>query len=628
MNFADRMDSYGNVSRKGFHYPFTVVGAIICAALIILFFWQASFHSSRNESDQIKYQLKETAELESAHIQSYIENIFLEQKSLAIMLSSQEDLASSEAQYLLCRQATLSGASDMYIYTPDGKFLFMDESSLPISQHIDYSESLKGNTYVSDISNTDNHRRLVAFTVPISKGRRVIGVLVCVCSDKRLACTLDRPFYSGQGYIHIFQSDGSFVMRHRKAISPLSAANSYFAIQQLEFSEGSFEKMVKDIRHRKGGFVAYTNFADSQQYAFYTPVGVKDWYVVAIIPQKVMDHYSMQADAVIMSLTAKIFLAFLILLLFVALDSRRRHKNLQEANNQLELSDQRFRIAVSHLTHLMFEYDFGAKKVKILNNLLPSDNLFHEFDKLDDFDGIISHRYIYPDDMTSTMEMFEQISSGGKRSASCVMRIYLSEEKTFYRWFRLSVTGVYDDSNTAVKAVGTLEDIDDQKNKEQSLLEIAVQDPLTGLLNRMECANRINALLAHQKSDIIHALLLLDLDDFKGINDQYGHIMGDNVLQSLGKALKKAFRSTDIIARLGGDEFIVFLVDISNTTFIESKCRMLSEALQEEEIHVPISFSAGAAVASPGDDFTELYRRADVALYHSKSLGKCRVSVY
>ncbi|MEG2053602.1 MAG: GGDEF domain-containing protein, partial [Oscillospiraceae bacterium] len=156
-------------------------------------------------------------------------------------------------------------------------------------------------------------------------------------------------------------------------------------------------------------------------------------------------------------------------------------------------------------------------------------------------------------------------------------------------------------------------------------------DPLTNVYNRVTAEGIIESTLNSEKNKT-HALLMMDIDDFKSINDTYGHAAGDNTLLEISKYLKSFFRQGDIVARLGGDEFIVFVADISSTEIIKDKCDNLCKAIADLEIgdeHISVSCSIGIAVSEGEEsDFACLYRNADKALYMAKSMGKNQSRLY
>lgn len=161
---------------------------------------------------------------------------------------------------------------------------------------------------------------------------------------------------------------------------------------------------------------------------------------------------------------------------------------------------------------------------------------------------------------------------------------------------------------------------------EQMLKYKAEHDSLTGLVNRSAFEQYIE-LCSH---DVNIALLIVDVDEFKQINDRYGHKTGDAVLQRVAKLLKMHFRATDCVARIGGDEFSVIVLDIpiSAKENIERKIRSINELLEYPDKKLPaVSVSVGAAFSDSGYS-EELYNRADTALYYVKEHGRHGYAFY
>jgi len=176
------------------------------------------------------------------------------------------------------------------------------------------------------------------------------------------------------------------------------------------------------------------------------------------------------------------------------------------------------------------------------------------------------------------------------------------------------------------------------------ITERKVSDPLTGLPNRLLFIDRLGRLIKHAKrrKDILFAVLFLDLDGFKMINDSMGHLIGDQLLLGVANRLEKCLRSTDTVARLGesftvarlgGDEFTVLLDDLKDPNDAKSAADRLMKALAPPFIlggkEVFTSVSIGIALSNTAYEQAEdMLRDADTAMYRAKSLGKARFEVF
>jgi diguanylate cyclase (GGDEF)-like protein len=164
------------------------------------------------------------------------------------------------------------------------------------------------------------------------------------------------------------------------------------------------------------------------------------------------------------------------------------------------------------------------------------------------------------------------------------------------------------------------------------LEQLSVTDELTGLFNRRYLIGRgeeqASQGVAHQSG---LAVLLIDADRFKAINDQWGHAVGDSVLRQLAGRLAAGIRGTDILARYGGEEFAVLLpgTDAAGARRIAERIRqaVAHEPVQTDSVQIPVTVSVGMAVLMPGESFESLIGRADHALYDAKGAGRNRISV-
>ncbi len=183
-------------------------------------------------------------------------------------------------------------------------------------------------------------------------------------------------------------------------------------------------------------------------------------------------------------------------------------------------------------------------------------------------------------------------------------------------------------------AMMILSDINKQKCKELQLTQLAERDGLTGLFNTETMKKKVNDYLQSTQSlENFNILILLDLDNFKAINDTFGHLYGDKVLKDIANILSKKFRSKDLVARLGGDEFVIMLINVNNLTDVERVYQQLVKELNiiytKDNQTVEISSSLGIAIAPiHGNTFNELYEKADLMLYEIKRNNKCGYKVY
>lgn len=200
-------------------------------------------------------------------------------------------------------------------------------------------------------------------------------------------------------------------------------------------------------------------------------------------------------------------------------------------------------------------------------------------------------------------------------------------------WMESEIRLEEDEKTGACIAYISLKNIDDKKKNELLLRQEAERDYLTGLYNRRRGMTMIEQRLKKQKNNTQNksAFVMIDLDNFKTLNDTLGHQTGDKALKDAARIMQRHFREYDVICRLAGDEFVVFLVDIPETVIrrnIEILLKKLCLTYGKEK-EVSISASAGIAVCpDQGTDLKVLYEKADKALYKAKRSGKNSVEFY
>jgi len=200
---------------------------------------------------------------------------------------------------------------------------------------------------------------------------------------------------------------------------------------------------------------------------------------------------------------------------------------------------------------------------------------------------------------------------------------------------RLSLSAVHDGRRGAVNHyIAVFNDISPNKANEERLRHLATHDPLTGLPNRAEFERFCREAVVRARRNRRHiALLYIDLDNFKPVNDTYGHVVGDGLLQTLAARMKKVIRETDIVARVGGDEFCVLLTeldDASSSYIVACKLLgMLSEPVASKHGTHQVGASIGISTyPGDGEDSATLLRHADAAMYRVKQGGRNGVAFY
>ena len=229
--------------------------------------------------------------------------------------------------------------------------------------------------------------------------------------------------------------------------------------------------------------------------------------------------------------------------------------------------------------------------------------------------------------MNYSSEHMKSIYFSGRRDITLKYQRRMPNEQV--RWVKDQMKFLKNPENGHIFLALTVSDIEDEKQREQELIRRAETDSLTGVLNREAFLKKVQNVLRTEGYGGTHALFMLDIDNFKSLNDTKGHQMGDHFLIKMAKTIKTCFRNTDIVGRLGGDEFFVLMRYTPGYSITKKNANALLNAINQlcSEYDVP-GFSVSIGISTypeNGTTFDELYEEADKALYRAKIKGKSRV---
>ena len=299
---------------------------------------------------------------------------------------------------------------------------------------------------------------------------------------------------------------------------------------------------------------------------------------------------------------------------------------LHETREQLRLSLERHEIILNQTNDIIFEFDISSDFLTFSSNWgkkFGYPPLKVEIKKN------ISHSHIHPKDIPTFLKLLEKAGLD-LHYATAEVRIKNADGK--YIWCRVRGTNQFDEKGRPVKVIGVITDIDDEKRTMERLRSRAEHDSLTGLYDKAALEEKIEDYLsAHPNTPC--AFFMVDVDDFKSLNDIKGHLFGDSVLSELSVAMRHEIRSSDLAGRIGGDEFAFFLKDVPSEAFCIQRAEQLMSTAQNlfdgQTQMVKISCSIGISLfPDHGRTFHKLYECADIALYQAKRKGKNRCEIF
>lgn len=298
-----------------------------------------------------------------------------------------------------------------------------------------------------------------------------------------------------------------------------------------------------------------------------------------------------------------------------------------QRSQQMVLNYERYRILSEMSKEFIFEYDYREDSIVVSEQFASAfggksqaDHFFSailskEMDTDESarfFAGLIKRRP--PEKARYEVEYKTTVASGNKE------------------WVRATSMIIFDRHNQPMRAIGKIININDEKCEKEALINQAHRDALTGLYNRTTFEELVNAYL-QERGDDEGAMMVVDLDHFKTVNDTLGHQGGDEVLEDLAWEMAACFGEEAILGRLGGDEFLVFVKDVKAcrdepVKAARALCRAMNRCYERNSGRIEVSVSVGLAYSFRDSAFETLYGMADEALYYMKDHGKNNVKVY
>ena len=306
------------------------------------------------------------------------------------------------------------------------------------------------------------------------------------------------------------------------------------------------------------------------------------------------------------------------------------HAKAIEALRAAKESEQRYALAAAGSNDGLWDWDltsnafYVSERWKLMLGIAP-DVPVH---RVDDW-----FKHVHPDDAGELRRVLDRHLTGHTEHFEHEYR--MRHQDGFYRWVLCRGVAVQNEQNVPIRIAGSQTDVTDQRRVQDDLQHAALHDGLTGLANRALFSELLERALSktRRSATYVCAVLFIDLDHFKLVNDSYGHVIGDQFLVAISKRLLQCLRPGDALARLGGDEFAILLDDVGESAAASVISERLHSTLRApfelEGREIWASASIGIAFSSGRhQDPEELLRDADTAMYRSKAQGRSQTQTF
>ncbi len=475
----------------------------------------------------------------------------------------------------------------------------------------------QGTGVVCDIWDWKKAGNQSVFTVaePVWKNGKVIGVLQTRLEPLTITEQVPEASAFTRSSTLIVRRDGTILASENHNRGDISTGNLFVSVKTSGITDEVVRQMEECFYGDGSDSFMFEGKGDSYYFSW-DYLGYNEWYIVNFVRSPdVAIHYEnilkelIYASLFLIGLTAVLGGGIVVLFLHY--------------RRSLDFETKKYGLLAEFSDTALFEYDRRKDILEFTNNarrILMLDEL-----RISHVMGKKIRTDLFLQEDRKVMEDMLRSRTGSWEDNIQYAELRLKSISGEYHWFGCHYKTITSDTGTVVKVVGKLADISRQRSREQELREQAMRDVLTGIYNK--AGERLIDRMVKEKGQGL--FLMLDLNDFKSINDTMGHAAGDAILTELGRVLKGNCRENDIVARIGGDEFVMFLPGVFDRQTGKRKIGEIQESLRTVRISTwgirGIKASIGAALCpEDGMDYGTLYKAADEAMYQAKEQSKNR----
>lgn len=594
--------------KKFFQLMLMIAMIAACAYVSVSFVW---FQHGLSDTlfEENKDRLLKTNE-QSIHFVKQTLQDFESQLQLIADFSTLYHENDREAVVMMLEEMNAKNkAIDYALFDLDGVVYTTTEVQLDMDWEkvLSYLEEKRG-LYISEARHLQNRDEIV-LALPVIVDGKVQGGVLGVYQSDYLTSIFSEAFYSGIGATLIVQKDGTLVSGYQG----MAVRSDFFKeMQKFTYPNKAYDQntMKTDIKQNKSGFVVFEK-DQTRHYLSYAPIGIKDWIVVNIVNAEALSphYFQIMERSILLSVSyAFIFLGILCMLFYIV----RKMKKAEEEH----VSARRFEMLASlQKSAIIFEYDCKRHYLHV------SDNYEYCFGISSTIAKDIHEALKTIVDLENIQRMKEQIQKEGRIQ----LQLQLWDREHCAHWFEVEGGIIYDQRKQPASLIGFIYDIHSSYIEKERLQIQVNTDQLTHTFAKAEIMRQIEDTLINFSASK-HALLFIDLDNFKQVNDTFGHIAGDEVLANLGNVLNEELEG--IAGRFGGDEFVLFIKNIEEGIDVKDLASRLLKKV-EGLMAYPIGISIGVSIyGEDAHNLDELLLHADQALYASKHKGKGVCIVY
>lgn len=604
----------------------TIFSIIVIGVLIVFFLKNFNEKIISMEEERNEKTLESLADQASLVAEARLLSSINVLKMVAGTVDIDSNIFTEEMARFLSKVAADNEMDRIGLTDVEGKVINSNGQVLNGSEQNYFKVSMKGEVYISTVfrSNTVSEKSIVV-SVPVYNEEEVVqGVIYGVIVTEEFNVYADMELgEASKSFVHIIDNQGNYIVRSESKDRLPGGESNYFSL--LKKLGVDTEEIVNLISQKKTA-IRHVEKDGEVRILFFAPMKVNNWCAVTVLTGEAANYNMDYSRRIVIELLIKILLAIGALAMIGYYVVAKEKIYIKRLNRELLVKDKVFQIGITGTGGYVFTYNRNTKKLEFLNQTKQTEKLFPKIvenfpDSIDTFPKQVSEVYRQ---LQSLLELLKDPAKAVEGDVSLDL-----EGRIFY--YHVKITNIPGESQGEYFAVGTMADVTEERQNEVFLRSQIGKDPLTKTMNRAAAVEKINEILGKKEFESC-AFYMMDLDNFKAVNDVLGHTTGDEVLIRVAEVISRHVRPNDIVCRLGGDEFVVFLVDIPESAVVrnvESLIKKLNLTFEKDGKQVTISVSVGIALAPlNGNEFQTLYEKADRTLYQVKNSGKNGYAVY
>ncbi|HPR23866.1 MAG TPA: sensor domain-containing diguanylate cyclase, partial [Bacillota bacterium] len=598
------------------------IGAVVCILIIVFSYYSYEKKLDENLKDYAYSKLDETVKDQAFVISSKIHDESRILVNIADYLAKEgTDTKKNLLMASMEKGSTFEaiGYSDKngIITEPDGK-------QTDISKREYFEKAIKGEETTQYVEKSiEEGKPEIIIAVPVKDGSEIKGVVAGKFGTDQVEKALKTEDFGGKGYFCLCNSKGTVVAAtKRKSCIFNNAENIFEKYENMQITGGDTIETVKEkIKAKKSGYIefSYKNRSYYTRYVAKAP----SWILLYTAPTEVIEENMSFMKKGTVELVIGLMIAMAVIFGALFYEQTRATRRYKQINHEMNNINESLDIALSQTPRMILDYDKKTDTAKVFKNYMdekayPIGHVFGEFSESDGF--------VYVEDKEIHKRIIKRTEQDERADDGYIQEYvrYTFDGGSTFIWCYVTGQRKLDEQGNIEGAIFVLEDVNVDKEELKNIEKKAETDLLTGLLNKKFTEKKVTELIGPKKTEGF--LFMMDLDDFKRVNDEKGHAIGDIILEKTADAVRRSFREEDIKGRVGGDEFLVFMPGTTSGKGAADRANKIAEELKKISEYVPgtdITCSIGiASYPKDGRTFRELYEAVDKAMYHVKRHGK------